>query len=89
MTVSFENQNLIENTPKIKKNNNNKIREVLISQPTFTCSKSTIETLEYNVKYVQVNNKDTGMTLMGSNVSIVDFEQVFLVGSSLTNEYTE
>ena len=77
MTVSSENQNLIENTPKIKKNDNNKIREVLISQPTFTCSKSTIETLEYNVKYVQVNNKDTGMTLMGSNVSIVDFEQVF------------
>ena len=60
-----------------KKNDNNKIREVLISQPTFTCSKSTIETLEYNVKYVQVNNKDRGMTLMGSNVSIVDFEQVF------------
>ena len=30
------------------------------------------------------------MTLMGSNVSIVDFEQVFfLVGSSLTNEYIE
>ena len=30
------------------------------------------------------------MTLMGSNVSIVDFKQVFfLVGSSLTNEYTE
>ena len=36
----------------------------------------------------KVNNKDTGMTLMGSNVSIVDFE-VFLVGSSLTNEYNE
>ena len=60
-----------------KKNDNNKIREVLICQPKFTCSKSTIETLEYNVKYVQVNNKDRGMTLMGRNVSIVDFEQVF------------
>ena len=29
------------------------------------------------------------MTLMASKVSIVDFEQVFLLGSSLTNEYTE
>ena len=40
----------------------------------------------------KVKNKDTGMTLMGSDVSTVDFEQVFfffLVGSSLTNEYTE
>ena len=37
----------------------------------------------------KVNNKDTGMTVMGSNVSIVDFEKVFLVGSSLTNEYNE
>ena len=37
----------------------------------------------------KVNNKDTGMTLMGSNVSIVDFEKVFLVGSSLTNEYNK
>ena len=38
----------------------------------------------------KVNNKDTGMTLMSSYVSIVDSEQVFfLVGSSLTNEYTE
>ena len=36
-----------------KKNGNNKIREVLISQPTFTCLKSTIEKLEYNVKYFQ------------------------------------
>ena len=36
-----------------KKSGNNKIREVLISQLTFTCSKSTIEKLEYNVKYFQ------------------------------------
>ena len=43
---------IIKNTPKIKKNDN-KIKEVLIYQPTFTCSKSTTETLEYNVKYVQ------------------------------------
>ena len=28
------------------------------SQLTFTCSKSTIETLEKGVKYVNVNNKD-------------------------------
>ena len=33
------------------------------------CSKLTIETLEQGVKYVQVNNK-------GTSVSIVNFEQV-------------
>ena len=27
----------------------------------------------------KVNNKDTGMTLMGSNVSIAAFEQVFFL----------
>ena len=33
------------------------------TQLTFTCSKSTIETLEKGVKYVQLfNNKNTGMT---------------------------
>ena len=37
----------------------------------------------------KIKNKDTGMTLMASKVSIVDFEQVFLLGSSLANEYTK
>ena len=53
MTVSFKNQNFNREYTENKKETNNKIREVLISQPTFTCSKSTIETLEYSVKYVQ------------------------------------
>ena len=62
------------------------------SQLTFTCSKSTIETLEKGVKYVQINHKDIKTTSMTSfwclycwlltyftpfsSVSIVDFEQV-------------
>ena len=38
--------------------------EVLLLQPlTFTCSKSTIETLEKDVKLFNVNNKETRMTL--------------------------
>ena len=43
---------------------------VKLSQLTFTCSKSTIETLEKSVKYVQSFNK----VFLG--VSIVDFEQI-------------
>ena len=34
----------------------------LATQQTFSCSKSTIETLEKDVKYIQVNNKDTRTT---------------------------
>ena len=34
------------------------------TQPTFTCLKLTIETLEQGKKYVQINNKDTRTTLM-------------------------
>ena len=41
------------------------------TQITFTCSKSAKETLEKGVKYVQVNNPF-------SSVSIVDFEQVYV-----------
>ena len=33
----------------------------------FTCSKSTIETLEKGVKYVQVNNENTRTTSMTSS----------------------
>ena len=32
-----------------------------LSQPTFTCSKSTIETLEKRQKYVQKYNKNNGV----------------------------
>ena len=32
-----------------------------LSQPTFTCSKSTIETLEKGQKYVQKYNKNNGV----------------------------
>ena len=40
------------------------IGKVTITQQTFTCSKSTIDTLEKGVKYFKVNNKDTRMTSM-------------------------
>ena len=40
--------------------------ELVISQPAFTCSMLTIETLEQGVKYVLVNNKDTRMTPLAS-----------------------
>ena len=36
------------------------------TQPSITCSKLTKETLEQDVKYVKVNNKDTRMTPMAS-----------------------
>ena len=64
----------------------------IVTKLTFTCSKSTRETLGKGVKYVQLNNKNTRtMPMMSfccfhcyvwtyftpcSNVSIVDFEQV-------------
>ena len=32
-----------------------------LSQPTFTCSKSTIETLEKGQKYAQKYNKNNGV----------------------------
>ena len=43
------------------------------SQPAFTCSKLTIETLEQGVKYVhnKVNNKDTRTTLSVVLVSLL------------------
>ena len=37
----------------------------------------------------KVKNKDTGMRLMASKVSIIDSEQAFLLGASLTSEYTK
>ena len=37
------------------------------SQQTFTCSKSTIETLQKALKYVQVNSSDTRITSMISH----------------------
>ena len=48
-----------------------------VTQLTFTCSKSTIETLEKGVEYVQKGNNEntrtTSMTLF-STVSIVYFD---------------
>ena len=44
----------------------------VFTQPTFTCSKSTIETQEKVVKYVQ----SLQYFILFSSVSIVDFEQV-------------
>ena len=54
------------------------------TQPAFTSSKLTIETLKRGVKYVQVNNKDTRTMPLArttpewrhSTVSIVNFEHV-------------
>ena len=51
------------------------------AQETFTCSKSTTETVEKGMKCVHVNNKSTRMTLQCS-VFIVNFEHflhLFLV----------
>ena len=33
-----------------------------LTQPAFTCSNLTVETLEQGVKYVQINNKGTRTT---------------------------
>ena len=35
-----------------------------VTQPVFTCSKITIETLEHRVKYVKVNSKDILVSLL-------------------------
>ena len=43
-----------------------------ITQLTFTCSKSTMETLEKDVKSVQISTDFTPF----SSVSFVDFEQM-------------
>ena len=57
----------------------------LPSQPAFTCSKLTTETLEESVKYVQVNNKDTRMTPMGVfNVTFEHISHLVLVFLLLT-----
>ena len=42
------------------------------SQPAFTCSKLTLETLEQSVKIIKVNNKDTRTTPM----AIVSFQHI-------------
>ena len=63
--------------------NKNKFFRLMIygvpSQPTFTCSKLTTETLEKGVKYVKFNNIDTRTRTYFtpcSSVSIADFEQI-------------
>ena len=57
----------------------------ITTQPAFTCSKVTMETLEQDLKYVQSNNKDTKTTSLAyfttyftscSTVSIVNFEHL-------------
>ena len=61
------------------------------TQLTFTCSKSSIETLEKDLKYVQIQQERhhvndvvlVPLLLIGtyftpSNVSVIDFEQVNL-----------
>ena len=45
------------------------------AQLTFTCSRSTIETLEKGVKY-----EDQGEFKPSTSVSIVDFESEVLIG---------
>ena len=42
--------------------------EPISIQLTFSCSKSTIETLQKSVKYVQGNHKDGKMTSRSSGV---------------------
>ena len=62
-TISFDiewKKNMVHTfwTIKMKMNDS----EIKITQQTFTCSNSTIETLEKSVKYVQINNKNTRTT---------------------------
>ena len=48
------------------------------SQPAFTCSKLTIQTLEQGVKYVKVNNKDTsGIVLVSLLLTLNIFHSMF------------
>ena len=58
--------------------NKNKFFRLMIygvpSQPTFTCSKLTTETLEKGVKYVKFNNKD--IRTRRSGVFIVNFGHI-------------
>ena len=58
--------------------NKNKFFRLMIygvpSQPTFTCSKLTTETLEKGVKYVKFNNNDTRTRRSG--VFIVNFGHI-------------
>ena len=46
------------------------MREVITTQPAFTCSNLTTEALEQGVNMFKVNNKDTRTTLI---------ERLFLV----------
>ena len=55
---------------------------VQASQPAFTCSKLTIETLEQGVKMFKVKNKDTRMT---PNMLKVNFEHISHLGVSIVN----
>ena len=52
--------------------------KTLITQPAFTCSKLTIETLQQLWNMFKVKNKDTRTTPFApcSSIPIVNFEQV-------------
>ena len=47
------NKSAATNISSSRKNFKLKFSQYFLSQPAFTCSKSTIETLEQGVKYVQ------------------------------------
>ena len=51
------------------------IKNNYLTKPITTCSKSTIETLEQGVKYVQVNNKDFIVNFEHLSHFYADFEQ--------------
>ena len=58
----------------------------VITQQTFTCSKSTTEILCKGVKYVESYNKDTRtIPLKFFSVSSVDFKKVFVFWELETN----
>ena len=49
-----------------------------VTQPAFTCSKITIETLEQRVKYVTVNSKDILVSLLLTLGVVLVFLLLFL-----------
>ena len=55
------------------------------TQPAFTCSKLTIQTLEQVWNMFKGNNKDIRTTRRRSGVFIVNFEHIFIVNFEHVN----
>ena len=46
-----------------------------LTKSTFTCSKSTLQILNYVLSLIKVSNKDTRLVIKRAGVFIVNYEQ--------------